>query len=174
MGTLWLEEQAVLPARADAVVWHALDGGLVRAYCEADAAPGTGWLALHALQVLAGASAGQHASHHYVVEVDVEPADEAEFNAWYVQEHLPGLAAVPGTVRAARYRCDARSPRYLACYDLTSPAALERPQWLAVRHTAWSARVRPMFRNTRRTMFSRDQQLRFPPGSTPMMPVNVR
>jgi len=30
---------------------------------------------------------------------------------------------------------------------------LERPEWLAVRHTEWSSRVRPHFRNTVRIMF---------------------
>ena len=45
----------------------------------------------------------QHAPYHYVVETDVLPGHEDDLNAWYAQEHLPGLAAVPGTVRAARY-----------------------------------------------------------------------
>ena len=40
--------------------------------------------------------------------VDKKQADdalsEAEFNAWYDKEHLPGLAAVPGVVRAVRLR----------------------------------------------------------------------
>lgn len=78
-----------------------------------------------------------------------------DLNAWYAQEHLPGLASVAGTVRAARYLDAAGSPRYYACYDLASPEALGSPAWLAVRGTAWSARVRPAFRNTRRTMFRR-------------------
>jgi hypothetical protein len=34
-----------------------------------------------------------------------------------------------------------------------SPQVLERPEWLAVRHTEWSDRVRPHFRNTVRVMF---------------------
>ena len=47
---------------------------------------------------------------------------EEEFNAWYREEHLPGLAAVPGTVGAYRFlRPVGRSPRYVACYDLLSP-----------------------------------------------------
>ncbi len=83
------------------------------------------------------------------------PEDEDELNAWYDQEHLPGLAGVPGTIIAMRFRRASGSPKYLACYDLTTPATLERDEWLAVRHTAWSSRVRPLFRNTRRTMFRR-------------------
>ena len=102
-----------------------------------------------------GASAGEAAPFHYVVETDVLAEREADFNAWYDSEHLPGLAAVPGTVRAARYRDVAGHPRYYACYDLTSPGTLGSPEWLAVRATPWSDRVRPTFRNTRRTMFRR-------------------
>jgi hypothetical protein len=99
-----------------------------------------------------GASHGEAAPCHYVVATDVEPEWEAEFNDWYDTEHMPGLAAVPGNVRCARLRRDG-SPRYHACYDLASPQVLERPEWLAVRHTEWSARVRPRFRNTERIMF---------------------
>ena len=33
------------------------------------------------------------------------------------------------------------------------------PEWLAVRATDWSSRVRPAFRNTRRTMFRHDELL---------------
>ena len=104
---------------------------------------------------LDGASAGEAAPFQYVVETDVLAECEADFNAWYDREHMPGLAAVPGTVRAARYRDVAGHPRYYACYDLTNPGTLGSPEWLAVRATPWSDRVRPTFRNTRRTMFRR-------------------
>ena len=95
----------------------------------------------------------EKATHHYAVETDVAEQDEADFNAWLEQEHLPGLARVPGTVIARRFLRGSGAPRYIACYDLTTPATLEHPAWLAVRHTAWSRRIRPLFRNTRRTMF---------------------
>ena len=108
------------------------------------------------IQQLAGASAGAEAPWHYVVETDVLPAHEADFNAWYEHEHLPGLAAVPGTVSAARFvREGPGGPRYRACYELASIETFGSAPWLAVRASAWSARVRPAFRETRRTMFER-------------------
>ncbi|WP_251863093.1 DUF4286 family protein [Achromobacter sp. Marseille-Q4962] len=110
---------------------------------------------LHATIDRPGASAGQDAPWHYIVETDVLPQAEADFNAWYDEEHLPGLAAVPGTVRARRYECLHEPPRYLACYDLRTRETFGSPPWLAVRATDWSSRVRPSFRNTRRTMFAR-------------------
>jgi hypothetical protein len=53
----------------------------------------------------------------------------------------------------ARLRSLDGTPRYHSCYDLVSPTVLERREWLAVRHTEWSSRVRPHFRNTVRVMF---------------------
>ncbi len=119
----------------------------------AESFPGARSRVLHQTLDLAGASAGQDAPWHYIVETDVLPEAEADLNAWYDQEHLPGLAAVPGTVRALRYECRDESPRYLACYDLQTRETFGSPPWLAVRASDWSSRVRPSFRNTRRTMF---------------------
>jgi hypothetical protein len=92
---------------------------------------------------------------HYVVEMDVVPAHEEDLNAWYDKEHMPGLAACPGTVRARRFRNPDGSPRYHSCYDLTRTETQSSPPWLAVRQTAWSDRIRPHFRNLKRTMFKR-------------------
>jgi len=89
------------------------------------------------------------------VETDVLPEHEADFNAWYDQEHLAGLAAVPGTVSAARLLDPQGHPRYHACYELATRETFGSPAWLAVRGTAWSSRIRPSFRNTTRTLFER-------------------
>ena len=134
--------------------WLSLDGMLLRIYADAEVRPGAAWQHLQPVQDIAGASSGQAAAFHYVVETDLAPAHAQQLTDWYAQEHLPGLAAVPGTVRARRYLCvDAAMPRSFACYDLTTPDALQSAAWLAVRHTAWSSRVRPLFRNPLRTMF---------------------
>jgi len=103
----------------------------------------------------AGASRKEAPVFHYVVETDVAPAHEADLNAWYDAEHMPGLAACLGSVRARRFRNPDGSPRYHSCYDLVRTETLGSEPWLAVRHTAWSDRVRPHFRNTKRTMFRR-------------------
>ena len=153
--TCWLLEVDDLLAQAlpaGAELWRGIETPLHRAYLDAPDAPGQGWQRLLVLGSIAGASAGVPARYHYVVETDVAPEHEADLNAWYAEEHLPGLAAVPGTVHAARFRREG-SPRYLACYRLVAPEVLGSAPWLAVRHTPWSARVRPTFLNTRRLMF---------------------
>jgi hypothetical protein len=102
-----------------------------------------------------GASRTVAPQFHYVVEMDVVPEHEADLNAWYDKEHMPGLAACAGTVRARRFRNPDGSPRYHSCYDLTRTETLASEPWLAVRGTDWSSRVRPQFRNLKRTMFNR-------------------
>ena len=101
-----------------------------------------------------GASRGERPALHYVVETDVVDGWQDEMQRWYDNEHMPGLAAVPGCVRARRFINHDRGPRSFACYDLMRDGVTESPPWLAVRASAWSTRVRPQFRNTKRTMFS--------------------
>lgn len=104
---------------------------------------------------LPGASAGQVPQAHYVVETDANEGWLEEIERWYAVEHMPGLASVPGCVRAQRWTNHDGGPRSLACYDLVSESTLGSPPWLAVRGTPWSDRTRPHFRNTRRTMFQK-------------------
>ena len=149
---------------SEAMVWAIVDPATAAtvtcAVTQALSASGLEGLQLRLLQTpreWAGASAREEAPFRYVVETDVVPAAEADFNAWYDTEHAPGLASVPGTVHAARH-VDVHpsgSPHYIAVYDLSRPETLGSPGWLAVRGTDWSARVRPEFRNTKRTMYRR-------------------
>lgn len=110
---------------------------------------------LQPIAEIAGASADARVDFHYVVETDVDEENAREFAEWYASEHLPGLAAVPGNIFSRRLNNLDGSPRSFACYDLVRPEALEHPAWLAIRHSPWSNHVRPMYRNTRRTMFHR-------------------
>lgn len=99
-----------------------------------------------------GHSLGRPPSHHYVVEMDPEDGWMAELTRWYDTEHMPGLASVPGTIRALRLLNHDHGPLSLACYDLDGIGTFESPPWLAVRGTPWSSQMRPHFRNTKRTM----------------------
>ena len=90
---------------------------------------------------------------HYVVETDPEDGWHQEIYKWYDEEHMPGLARVPGCLVARRYLNLDHSPRSFACYDLHNPEVLSTAAWLAVRGTAWSDICRPHFTNTLRTMF---------------------
>ena len=102
---------------------------------------------------IVGASPGLTPVAHYIVEMDPEAGWEEELFAWYDEEHMPGLAAVPGCIHAVRLLNLDHGPLNLACYDLTAKEIMGCPPWLAVRHSKWSDRVRPHFTNARRTMF---------------------
>ncbi|MGH7061185.1 MAG: hypothetical protein ACREFH_12415, partial [Stellaceae bacterium] len=71
-------------------------------------------------QILPGAlDAPENAGGLLLNAMSVAPEHEAEFNEWYDTEHVPALAAVPGTLCARRYR--AHNPggqRYVALYHL--------------------------------------------------------
>ncbi len=108
---------------------------------------------LELLRAFEGASAGAATPCFYVVETDPADGSEEDMFRWYDVEHMPGLAAVPGCVRALRLINRDGGPRSHACYALLDEGVTATPAWLAVRATHWSSRVRPNFRNTRRTMF---------------------
>jgi hypothetical protein len=65
-------------------------------------------------------------------EMTPQPAWEAEFNAWYDEEHIPIRMQSPGFLGAQRYR-DTASPSYLAVYDMDAPAALNTPEYVKIK-----------------------------------------
>ncbi|MCO8592166.1 DUF4286 family protein [Burkholderia multivorans] len=51
------------------------------------------------------------------VWTDIDPAHEADFNAWYDREHMQERVAIPGFTHARRFRATDRGARkYLALY----------------------------------------------------------
>ncbi|HZM36128.1 MAG TPA: hypothetical protein VFC18_16760 [Burkholderiales bacterium] len=69
---------------------------------------------------------------------------EEEFNAWYDTEHLAERLSIPGFRGARRWVADCRpgEGKYLATYELDSPAVLESPAYLRYfnNQTPWSRR----------------------------------
>ena len=101
-----------------------------------------------------GASYGDQRVLHYVVETDIADGWQDEIRRWYDTEHMTGLAGVPGCIRARRFINHDHGPQSFACYDLARVGVTESPPWLEVRASRWSDRVRPQFRNPKRTMFN--------------------
>jgi hypothetical protein len=79
--------------------------------------------------------------------MSIAPEHEHEFNEWYNSEHVPALAAVPGTLCARRYRGSGAAQRYVALYHLTSPDVPDSPAWKKAANTPWTERMRPHFRD---------------------------
>ena len=84
-----------------------------------------------------------------VASMNVDPAAEAEFNAWYDKEHLPQLAAVPGVLSARRFQAagEGIEKKYLALYHLTSVDIGRSDAWKKAANTPWSEKMRPHFRD---------------------------
>jgi len=79
--------------------------------------------------------------------MNVVPEHEAEFNEWYDKEHIPALAAVPGTLCARRFRAHKGSPRYVALYHLASPDVQASKAWKDAASSPWTDKLRPFFRD---------------------------
>ena len=79
--------------------------------------------------------------------MNVAPEVEAEFNAWYDDEHIPRLLKVPGCLRARRFKMAGGTHRYLAIYHLTSPGVQASEAWKEAAGTPWTAKMRPHFRD---------------------------
>lgn len=112
---------------------------------------------LQSVMQLEGPAVGTAPTCHYAVETDIEQDWREEVYRWYNLEHLPGLAQVPGCVRAQRWINIDHGPASFACYDITGPEVLSSAAWLNIRGTAWSSQCRPHFRNTLRTLFQNCQ-----------------
>jgi antibiotic biosynthesis monooxygenase (ABM) superfamily enzyme len=99
-------------------------------------------------QILPGdAAAPEGAGGLLVNAMSVAPEHEAEFNEWYNTEHVPALAAVPGTLSARRYRGTGADRRYVALYHLASPEVQASAAWKDAANTSWTERMRPHFRD---------------------------
>ena len=91
----------------------------------------------------------------YLVRMDVAHDLEPTFNEVYDTEHAPLLAAVPGVLRASRYRSPSPTyPRYIAAYELESPAVLQSAEWKAAGEAGrWAGEIRPHTMNRHLAMY---------------------
>jgi hypothetical protein len=88
-----------------------------------------------------------------VIRLGVAPEHEADFNAWYDQEHLAALSGVPGVIGCRRFRAIQAEPKYLAMYHLTGPEVQASAAWKRAIDTPWSERVRQTFQDRWRVVY---------------------
>jgi hypothetical protein len=102
-----------------------------------------------------------HGTGMLLTSMDVDKADEADFNRWYDREHLEERVAIEGFLEARRYIAHAASPKYLSLYSTLGFEVLTSPAYRAAlaNQTAWSrqniARFRNMIRAVARVTVSR-------------------
>jgi hypothetical protein len=84
-----------------------------------------------------------------LTSMDVDPADETEFNRWYDHEHLEERVAIDGFLEARRYVAQRGSPKYLCLYSTATFEVLDSPAYrdALARPTEWSKATMARFRN---------------------------
>src|SRR3954451_24929499 len=94
----------------------------------------------------------------YYVQIDIPEQYDAELNRIYDTEHVPMLSKVPGVNRITRYRLeqsnDSRMQKYLAIYEIDSPAVVESKEWEAGSAWGdWAEKIRPHTTSRHHTFF---------------------
>ncbi len=86
--------------------------------------------------------------------VDIDPADDAEFEHWHSCEHAEERVSCPGWLRGSRFKGVETPGRYLLFYDAETTAAFESDVYYArLRNpTPMSRSIFPKFRKTWRTV----------------------
>jgi hypothetical protein len=89
------------------------------------------------------------------VGLSVPPSLDADLAAWYADEHIPMLLAVPGWGAIRRYRLtEGTAPTYLALHDVASLAVFDEPSYQAAVTTPWRNRIMDSAIAVERRVFS--------------------
>jgi hypothetical protein len=96
-----------------------------------------------------------------LTSMDIDAADEADFNRWYDREHLEERVAIAGFLEARRYVAHEGKPKYLSLYSTATFEVLDSPAYRTAlaNQTEWSkaniARFKNMIRGVARITISR-------------------
>src|ERR1043165_3342865 len=84
-----------------------------------------------------------------LTSMDIDPADEPDFNRWYDREHLEERVAIAGFLEARRYVAYRGIPKYLCLYSTKTVAVLDSPAYRAALAdpTDWSKTTMARFKN---------------------------
>ncbi|MEQ9122244.1 MAG: DUF4286 family protein [Alphaproteobacteria bacterium] len=84
-----------------------------------------------------------------ITYMDIPPADEAEFNDWYTNEHVAERVDLEGFRSAYRFQAIDAAPRYFAYYETDGLGARTNPTYKAIlaKQSDWSTRVMTRFQN---------------------------
>jgi hypothetical protein len=76
------------------------------------------------------------------VSLSVPPGREDDLAAWYAEEHIPMLLAVPGWRRIRRYRLTGgTAPAYLSLHSLSGMSVFSEDSYRAAVSTPWMKRI---------------------------------
>ena len=89
-----------------------------------------------------------------LMSMNIDAADEADFNRWYDREHLEERVAIDGFLEARRYVAHAANPKYLSLYSTETLDVLDSPAYRArlANQTEWSRRTMAHFKDMLRVV----------------------
>lgn len=91
----------------------------------------------------------------FLVSMSVPAGAVDDMNAWYAEEHIPMLLAVPGWRRARRYRLTAGTgPEYLSFHEIDGLHVLDSDAFKAAATTPWRNRIVAQALDRERRVFS--------------------
>ena len=94
------------------------------------------------------------------VSMSVPESAEADMEAWYVEEHIPMLLAVPGWRRSRRYvLTSGDGPKYLSLHEIDSHASFDLPEYKAAISTPWRNRIVELYDPALRTEDARGARM---------------
>ena len=84
-----------------------------------------------------------------LTSMDIDPADEADFNRWYDNEHLKERVEIEGFIEARRYLAHGGSPKYLCLYSTRAIEVLDSAAYRErlANPTPWSVKTMARFKN---------------------------
>ena len=84
-----------------------------------------------------------------LTSMDIDPAEEVDFNRWYDNEHLQERVAIEGFIEARRYVARSGSPKYLFLYSTKAIEVLDGPAYRErlANPTPWSVKTMVLFKN---------------------------
>jgi hypothetical protein len=89
-----------------------------------------------------------------LTSMDIDPADEADFNRWYDREHLEERVAIDGFLEARRYVAIDGQPKYLCLYSTAELGVLDSVAYrkALATPTDWSSATMARFKNMIRSV----------------------
>jgi hypothetical protein len=91
----------------------------------------------------------------FLLAVGLTSTDPARLDAWYLEEHLPLLATVPGWRRSSRFRRrDGAGPEHLALHEIDDRAAFDTAEYRRAVGTPWRDEVMATVVGRERRLFA--------------------
>lgn len=86
--------------------------------------------------------------------MNIDVADEPDFNRWYDREHLQERVGIEGFLEARRYVAHAANPKYLCLYSTATLDVLDSPAYRArlASPTDWSRQTMARFKDMLRVV----------------------